>query len=216
MKKEANWIIFITLLSCLGGPVIYAQEPPSPVRGLNTYEEKLDYWQSLTEKERQALREREQNFSPQQLQALRKKQEWFNHLPYAEQERIMINYERYIQLSPENRAELERNYRRFRHLPKEVRMELRRKAIERRPQGFIRDEEMMRRLEEMKRIQEERRKSYEEMMRRRNSPVKMQVARPSRVPVKSQPGVRRIAPVMKPAPKTGGLNDNGPGGDPEK
>ncbi len=93
---------------------------------LDTYEDKLKFWQSLTDEQRQAIRERARKISPEQMRAFREKLDEFRKFSPDAAERIKTNYERFKQMHPEKRSDLERRYQRFQRLPEERKIELRR------------------------------------------------------------------------------------------
>ncbi len=93
---------------------------------LDTFENKLKYWQSLTDEQRQAIRERARKISPEQMRAFREKLDEFRKLSPDAAERIKTNYERFKQMHPEKRSDLARRYQRFQRLPEERKIELRR------------------------------------------------------------------------------------------
>jgi len=98
---------------------------------LDTYEDKLKYWQSLSEEQRQAIRARAQKIPPEQMQAFRERLEKFRKLSPADAERIKANYNRFKQLPYEKRSALKQRFDRFQKLPEERKIELRRKLLER-------------------------------------------------------------------------------------
>lgn len=146
MIRKSSLIILTVSVFCLLRPFAHAQEQSGEVKAigsgnaqasstsLDTDEDKFKYWQSLTEQQRQAIRERAQRISPEQMQALRERLDEFKKLPSREAESIKTNYERFKQMPREKRIELEQRYQRFQRLPEERKIELRRRFIEK---GFI-------------------------------------------------------------------------------
>lgn len=94
---------------------------------LNTYEDKLKYWQSLSDEQRQVIRERVKKITPEQMRLLRERLDEFKKLPSSESERIKINYKRFKQMPYNERIDLEQRYQRFQRLPEERKIELRRR-----------------------------------------------------------------------------------------
>lgn len=98
---------------------------------LDTYEDKLKYWQSLSEEQRQAIRERVKNIPPEKMQALRERLDKFRKLSPEEAERIKTNYKRFKQMDQDKRRDLQQRFNRFQSLPEERKIELRRKFMQR-------------------------------------------------------------------------------------
>lgn len=143
MKTIMSLIIFQLIAVLLFGSTVSAQQTQGAaiegpdaaqtenVSG-NTYEENRKRWQSLSEQERQAIRERAGRLSPGQIQQLRKASERFKGMPREEQDKIRGNYQKFNRLPPREREVLRERYKRFESLPPENREELRRKFRERR------------------------------------------------------------------------------------
>lgn len=98
---------------------------------LDTYENKLKYWQSLSEEQRQAVRERAKKITPEQMQKLRERLGKFKNLSSAEAERIKANYKRFKQMPEDKRRQLKQRFERFQRLPEERKIELKRKLLQR-------------------------------------------------------------------------------------
>lgn len=147
MTRKSSLIILVVSAFCLLMPKAYAQGQTGEVKAtesgntqasnisLDTDEDKFKYWQSLTDEQRQAIRERAQKINPEQMRALRERLDEFKKLPPREVESIKTKYERFRQMPREKRIELEQRYQRFHRLPEERKIELRRRLIEK---GFMR------------------------------------------------------------------------------
>lgn len=134
-------MIIILLLSI---PAIYAQEEANVTTNAiedtpqvssvpaDSYEENLKRWQSLSEEQRQAIRERIKNLTPEQIEELREKSARFRSMPQEEQEKIKTNYRKFKELPFKQKEMLRERYQRFKRLPDERRKELWRQFQERR------------------------------------------------------------------------------------
>jgi len=143
MIRKVRFNILIVYLFCLLFSLAHAQENSKDVAAsgsanpdvngvsLDTYEDKLKYWQSLSEERRQAIRERAQKISPEQMQNLRERFDQFKKLHPAEAEKIRENFRKFKQMSPERRNALKERFQRFQSLPEERKIEIRRKIRQR-------------------------------------------------------------------------------------
>ena len=113
-----NLIIFQLIVVLLFGSVVYAQEEsgadviqaPDVVQGESesqgAYEENLKRWQSLSEEQRQAIREKAETLTPEQKNELKGRFAEFRSLSKDQQDKIRSNYQRFKNLSPEKRSKL--------------------------------------------------------------------------------------------------------------
>jgi len=142
--KMSKYGIILQLIAVfLFSPFVYAQEESAPVvteraatiqaesTSESTYEEKLKRWQSLSEEERQKIRERAKGLSPEQIKELREKSAKFRNLPKEQQDKIKANYQRFKDLPLEKKRILRERAERFQKLPPEEKAQLQRKFRER-------------------------------------------------------------------------------------
>ena len=117
VKMSKYGIILQLIVVFLFSPLIYAQEESAPVvteraattQAESTYEEKIKRWQSLSEEERQKIRESARRLSPEQIKGLREKSEKFRNLPKEQQDKIKANYQRFKDLPLEKKRILREN-----------------------------------------------------------------------------------------------------------
>ncbi|MFC1709892.1 hypothetical protein ACFL2J_07555 [Candidatus Omnitrophota bacterium] len=76
----------------------------------DTYVDNLKRWQSFTEKQREAIRQKAKRLSMEQKEALRAKARQFKEMPKEEQERIRRNFQRF-----KNMPEAEKNILKRKH-----------------------------------------------------------------------------------------------------
>ena len=133
-----NFIIFQLIAVFIFVPFVSAQEEPGAdviqeeAESESTYDKNLERWQSLSEEQRQAIREKVETLTPEQKNRLKERSSKLRSLPKDQQDKIRNNYQRFKNLSPEKRNGLRERARRFRELPSERKEELRRKFKERR------------------------------------------------------------------------------------
>jgi hypothetical protein len=131
-------IIFQSIALFLFNPIVYAQGKSKSIIkkeddiqeesvSRSAYEEKLKRWQSLSEEEREAIREKARKLSPEQIKKLQKKFVEFRKLSKEEQDRIRANYQIFKGLSSKEKEVLRQRYEYFQKLPLEKRRELRHK-----------------------------------------------------------------------------------------
>lgn len=142
LKMSKYGIILQLTLVFLCQPFVYAQEELVPVvteraatsevegTAENAYEEKLKRWQSLSEEERQKIRERARKLSSEQIKELKEKVVKFRNLPPEEQDKIKANYQRFKELPLEKKRILKERVERFQKLPPEEKAKLQRKFRE--------------------------------------------------------------------------------------
>ncbi|OGS45159.1 MAG: hypothetical protein A2539_08890 [Elusimicrobia bacterium RIFOXYD2_FULL_34_15] len=127
-KKIRISIIILQLTAVfLFSSLSYAQEKPD-----SSYKENLKRWQSLSEEERQVIRERAKKISPEQLKELKEKSVKFKSMSKEEQDKIKNNYQRFEQFPPEKKEILKERHRRFEELSPENREKLRNEFRKRR------------------------------------------------------------------------------------
>lgn len=89
------------------GPVDNSSDTAKDTIALgSTYEDKLEYWQSLSEEQKQAIREKARKLGPTKITKLKEKAQSFIILPRETQERIKINLKRFRAMSPEKRVRI--------------------------------------------------------------------------------------------------------------
>jgi len=123
----------------------------------SSYEENLKRWKSLSEEERQAIRQKVRGLNTDERKAIRRNAKEFRTRSIEDKGRMRNNYKRFRDLPEGHRKDLRNKVRRFHDLPKERRGEFRRKFREKdkgkRGEGKERgggDVERQRRLDETK------------------------------------------------------------------
>lgn len=144
MRIKIRMIIILLLFI----PAIYAQEESNAAANAideisqatsvpaNPYEDNLKRWQSLSEGQRQTIRERVKNLTPEQIKELREKSARFRSMPQEQQKKIRTNYQKFNVLPFKQREMLRERYQRFKGLPDERKKELWRQFREKR--GMLR------------------------------------------------------------------------------
>ncbi len=109
------------------------------------YQANLRRWQSMTEEERQAIRDKAAAMSESDRAVLKEKAKEYRAMPDQQREALRENYRKFRELPPERREALEQGSRGFRQLPPEKCEEVRRRYQEqRKEQGGSRQEPVMR------------------------------------------------------------------------
>ncbi|MCP4392999.1 MAG: DUF3106 domain-containing protein [Alphaproteobacteria bacterium] len=128
----ATQLILSSLFMCTIG---HAQTPSS-TNDIPQYQEKLQRWNNLSEEQRQTIREKSKQITPEKLKALKTNYKQFKQMPANDQQRIKDNYKSYKRLNAEGKKRIKEKHKEFKRLPLENKQGLRRKANERRkPSG---------------------------------------------------------------------------------
>lgn len=130
------------LLSLMAGGVLTFSAIPSVVWAQEAsagsssdearYQANLRRWQSMTEEERQVIRNKAIVMSEAERAALKEKAEEYRAMPNQDREKLRENFRKFRELPPERREALEQGSRGFRQLPPEKRDEIRRRYQEQR------------------------------------------------------------------------------------
>ncbi len=120
------------VLLILGGAYclsyVWAQETSgTALSGDERYQANLRRWQSMTEEERQAIRNRAAGMSEEDRAALKEKVKEYRAMPEQDRQSLRENFQRFQALPPARRAALEEGSRGFRQLPPPKREEIRRR-----------------------------------------------------------------------------------------
>jgi hypothetical protein len=133
MHKNLKYIIIFVFLQAVAVSTALAQENnPASDNGATagSYAENLKQWQGMTEEQRQEIRQKVQEMSPEQREVVRENAQKFRQLPKEERNRIQDNFKRFRELPDERKEVIRERSRRFRELPPEKRSEMRLKARE--------------------------------------------------------------------------------------
>lgn len=136
MNKNLKYIIFIlAFLQMVVVSVVRAQEDNSTLRNGSTassYEENMKQWQSMSEKQREAIRQKVHAIDSGQRQTLLENAKQFKQLPREEQARIQGNFQKFRELPNEKKEFLRERNKRFQGFSPEKITELRRGVREKR------------------------------------------------------------------------------------
>jgi hypothetical protein len=118
-------------------PVAQAQEAAASTQAdEERYQANLRRWQSMSEEEREAVRQKAAAMPDEEKSALKEKVQQYRSLPEPERQALKENFKRYRALPQEQREALERKQREFRQLPPEKREQMRRDFREQRRAAF--------------------------------------------------------------------------------
>lgn len=123
-------VLMLCLLALLAGETLVAQNASEAgiIRKLS-YEEKLARWNSLSEEQKEAIRNKARSMSEQKFKQLENNFERARQFEPAEQQRVRQNFGRMKQFKPQQRENLRRKFQQFKRLPEERRQQFRRKFI---------------------------------------------------------------------------------------
>lgn len=136
MHKNLKYIILIlAFFPTVVVSVVFAQEDKSTSSNgatANAYEENLRRWQSMSEEQREAIRQKVHALDSRQRETILENAKQFKQLPKEERSRIQGNFEKFKELPKEKKDLLRERGRRFEGLSPEQRAEMRRGIREKR------------------------------------------------------------------------------------
>ncbi|NLF97919.1 MAG: DUF3106 domain-containing protein [Candidatus Riflebacteria bacterium] len=120
----------LVLAALLAGGDIAAQNASETreIRKLS-YEEKLARWNSMSEEQREAIRQKARSISEKKFKQLENNFERASNLEPAEQQRVKQNFGRIKQFKPQQQQKLRQRFQQFQRLPEERRQQFRRQFI---------------------------------------------------------------------------------------
>lgn len=129
-KNFKSIILMVFWWLCLQGAVsfLHAQNASeTKVFRELSYEEKVKIWNSLSEDQKNALRNRAQSMSECKFEELKKNFERVKNFAPQEQRRIENNFRRMRKLRPQEKQKIRERFRRFKNLPPEKKKMFRKK-----------------------------------------------------------------------------------------